>query len=98
MGSSQCGSNYLPPPCLRLRVILVISLSRGFSEVIQMGRKSQFCSVSGKQSGLCDWSMLTVATNTVSRTAGMPTPVITFHPAMERANTRDGRSRKQRSR
>uniref|UniRef100_A0A3B4X5U1 Solute carrier family 22 member 5-like n=1 Tax=Seriola lalandi dorsalis TaxID=1841481 RepID=A0A3B4X5U1_SERLL len=40
--------------------------------------------------------MFTVATDIITITTGTPIPVITFQPAMERANTRDGSSRKQR--
>ena len=72
--------------------------SRGCSEVLQTGRKSQFCSLRGKQPGLCTWSMFTVAPDITTIMIGTPIPVITFHPAMERANTRDGSSKKQRRR
>ena len=89
---------YLPLPCLHHRVTLVMRLSRGCSEVIQAGKKSQSCSLMGKQSGLRTWRMFTVATNIITIMAGMPIPAITLQPAMERANTRDGSSRKQTSR
>lgn len=72
--------------------------SSGCSEVIHTGRKSQFCSLCGKQPGLCTWSMFTAAHDIMTIMTGTPIPVITFHPAMERANTRDGNSKKQRRR
>lgn len=77
---------------------MVMRSSRGCREVIQVGRKSQFCSLIGKLFGLRACRMFTVATNIIIMTAGEQTPVITFQPAMERAKTREGSSTKQRIR
>lgn len=90
--------NYLPLFRRSGLIICVIKSSMGCSEVIQMGRKSQFCSLAGKHFGMYTWSTVTVATNRIRKTTGTQIPTITFHPAMETANTRAGRSRKRRRR
>lgn len=91
-------SNYLPLFCWKTLLIRVMRSSMGCSEIIQTGRKSQLRRLAGKYSGTYIWSKFTVATNINRTNTGTPIPAITFHPAMERANTRAGRSRKQRRR
>lgn len=76
-------------------VDLVISLSRGLSECIHSGRKSQFLSHRGRWVGLCDCSRFTKMMKEATPANGAPTPTMACHPAIERPKTRAGRSRKQ---